>query len=163
MPFLPITITNTGCFHVFKQSFVLDHQIVALMMLSMLHFYLIRYNLSCVVRNHNHWSVEFVPPGHYFTTLLLLIASLMQPWVLRCSHTILIPQTSPYVLCLLLWSILFRNSSLNLKILLTVLWLYHYMHEQRLQHWNWSFGSLIGDVYHICSVLLSGMWHHVVW
>jgi hypothetical protein len=58
---------------------------------------------------------------------------------------------------LLLWSICFRNSSLNLQMLLTILWLYHYMHEQRLQHWNWPFVSLMGDVYHICSVLLSGM------
>jgi len=96
--FLPITVTNTGCFHVFQQSLVLDHLIVALMVLNMLHFYMIRYNLSCVGRNHNQWSVDYVPPGHYFTTLLLLIASLMQPWVLRCSHTILIPQTSPHVL-----------------------------------------------------------------
>jgi len=99
VPFLPITITNTGCFHVLQQSFVLDHLIVTLMVLNMMHFYMISYNLSCVGRNHNHWSVDYVPPEHYFTTLLLLIASLMQPWVLRCSHTILIPQTSPHVLC----------------------------------------------------------------
>ena len=157
VPFLPISITNTGCFHVLQQSFVLDHLIVALMMLNMLHFYMIRCNLSCVGRNHNHWSVEYVPPGHYFTTLLLLLASLMQPWVLRCSHSILIPQASPHVLCLLLWSIRFRNSSLNLQMLLKILWLYRYMHEWRLQHWNWSFDSLMEDFYHICSVLLSGM------
>jgi hypothetical protein len=77
---------------------MLDHLIVALMMLNILHFYVTWYNLSCDGRNHNHWSVEYVPPGHYFTTLLLLIANLMQPWVLRYSHTILIRQTSPHVL-----------------------------------------------------------------
>jgi len=50
-----------GVFMFFSRVFLLDHLIVALMVLNILHFYMIRYNLSCVGRNHNHWSVDMFP------------------------------------------------------------------------------------------------------
>jgi hypothetical protein len=55
---------------------VFDHLIVVLMVLNVLHFYMVRYNLSCVRRNNNYWSVEYVPPGHCITPSLLLISKL---------------------------------------------------------------------------------------